>query len=186
MSRFHITETRLNGLVVVERTLIQDERGFLTRLFCAEELKAAGWSWQVAQINHTCSTTQGTVRGMHYQIPPAAEAKLVSCIRGSVWDVAVDLRIGSPTYLQWHGVELSAANHQALLIPPGFAHGFQTLSPDCELFYLHSELYDANAERALNALDPALDISWPLKISTMSQRDANHAMIDNTFQGISL
>jgi len=186
MSRFHITATRIKGLVVVERTLIQDERGFLTRLFCTQELKAAGWSWQVAQINHTWTTVQGTVRGMHYQMPPAAEAKLVSCIRGSVWDVAVDLRIESPTYLQWHGVELSAENHRALLIPPGFAHGFQTLSSDCELIYLHSEPYDAKSEKALNALDPALDISWPLKISAMSQRDAAHAMIDNNFQGISL
>jgi dTDP-4-dehydrorhamnose 3,5-epimerase len=186
MRRFHITPTRLDGLVVLERTIAEDERGCLSRLFCADELKTAGWTWQIAQINHTRTIAEGTVRGMHYQSPPKAEAKLVSCIRGLVWDVAVDLREGSPTYLQWHAVELSEANRKALLIPPGFAHGFQAQLPDSELIYLHSEFYDASSENAINALDPKLKISWPLKISTMSQRDASHAMIDKRFKGIIL
>jgi dTDP-4-dehydrorhamnose 3,5-epimerase len=186
MSRFHITPTPLEGLVLLERIVLEDERGFLSRLFCADELKAAGWHSPVTQINHTLTRTEGTLRGMHYQVPPKAEAKLVSCIRGSVWDVAVDVRLGSPTYLKWHAVELSAANHRALLIPPGFAHGFQTLSGDCELIYLHSESYDPISEMALNALDPALNISWPRKISTISPRDLSHDMLDKKFQGVSL
>lgn len=186
MSRFRIQSTALGGLGVIERTAVGDERGFLSRMFCAEELRAAGWVWPISQMNHALTKVVGTVRGMHFQYPPKAEAKLVSCVRGAVWDVAVDLRKGSPTFLRWHAEELSAANHRALLIPPGFAHGFQALKPDCELFYLHSEPYDPSLEGALNPRDPALGIAWPLEIAVISDKDAQRPMIASDFQGVSL
>ena len=155
-------------------------------MFCAEELRAAGWKWPISQINHALTKAAGTVRGMHFQYPPKAEAKLVSCLRGAVWDVAVDLRKDSPTFLRWHAEELSAANGRALLISPGFAHGFQALEPDCALLYLHSEPYDPALEGALNPRDPALGIVWPLEITVISDKDAQRAMISSDFQGVSL
>jgi dTDP-4-dehydrorhamnose 3,5-epimerase len=185
-NRFEIHPTRLEGLSVIQRRAIGDERGFLSRLFCSEEFPAACWTWPIRQINHTATAASGTVRGMHFQLPPKAEAKLVSCIRGAVWDVAVDLRKGSPTFLQWHAEELSSANLRAMLIPPGFAHGFQTLEPDSELIYLHSEAYDPALERGLTPSDPSLAIPWPLDISNISQRDAGHPMIDADFSGVPL
>lgn len=186
MSRFSIKDLDLTGLRVVERTAIGDERGFLSRMFCAEELRAAGWVRPISQINHSLTKVAGTVRGMHFQYPPKAEAKLVSCVRGAVWDVAVDLRKDSPTFLRWHAEELSAANRRALLIPPGFAHGFQSLEPDCELLYLHSEPYDPALEGTLNPRDPALGIAWPLEIAVISDKDAQRPMISYDFQGVSL
>ena len=186
MKRLQIQSTRLKGLCVIQRTAVGDDRGFLSRLFCSNDLAAAGWTWRISQINHTATATSGTVRGMHFQLPPKAEAKLVSCIRGAVWDVAVDLRKDSPTFLQWHAEELSATNLRALLIPPGFAHGFQTLMPDSELVYLHSEAYDSDLERGLNPQDPILAIPWPLDISNLSPRDLGHPMIGADFSGVVL
>jgi dTDP-4-dehydrorhamnose 3,5-epimerase len=186
MSRFTIQETPLVGLKIIQRTAIGDARGFLSRIFCAEDLASAGCTWPIAQINHTLTKTSGTVRGMHFQFPPRAEAKLVSCLRGAVWDVAVDIRRGSPTFLKWHAEELSAANQRALLIPPGFAHGFQTLEPDCELLYLHSASYDPACEGALNPRDPALAISWAKEISSISEKDSNRPMLDLSFEGMTL
>ena len=186
MSRFTIQETPLVGLKIIQRTAIGDARGFLSRIFCAEDLASAGWTWPIAQINHTLTKTFGTVRGMHFQFPPRAEAKLVSCLRGAVWDVAVDIRRGSPTFLKWHAKELSAANQRALLIPSGFAHGFQTLEPDSELLYLHSAPYDPVCEGALNPRDPALAISWQKEISSISEKDSNRPMLDPSFKGVTL
>lgn len=186
MSRFTILDTPLPGLRVVQRQRIEDERGFLSRLFCAEELAAAGWRGPVAQINHTCTRRAGTVRGLHYQKAPHAEIKLVSCVRGRVWDVAVDLRPGSPTYLRWHAEELGADNGCALLIPEGFAHGFQALSADAELLYCHSRAYAPQAEAGLHPLDARLAIAWPLPVQGLSARDAGHPPIDETFEGVRL
>jgi dTDP-4-dehydrorhamnose 3,5-epimerase len=186
MSRFEIQSTPLVGLKVIQRKAVGDERGFLARIFCAEELASVGWVWPIAQINHTLTKNPGTVRGMHFQFPPKAEAKLVSCIRGAVWDVAVDLRRDSPTFLKWHAEELSATNERALLIPPGFAHGFQTLEPDSDLLYLHSEFYDASSEGALNPRDSALAISWPQEITSISKKDSNQPMLEPSFTGVTL
>jgi dTDP-4-dehydrorhamnose 3,5-epimerase len=155
-------------------------------MFCAEELRSAGWNWPISQINHALTKVPGTVRGMHFQYPPKAEAKLVSCLRGAVWDVAADLRKDSPTFMRWHSEELSAANRRALLIPPGFAHGFQSLEPDCELLYLHSEPYDPTSEGALNPRDPTLSITWPLAIAVISDKDACRSLVSSDFQGVSL
>lgn len=184
MSRFTVTDLPLAGLKRVQRQRLGDNRGFLARLFCAEELAAAGWTQPIAQINHTFTAKQGTVRGMHFQHPPHAEMKLVSCIRGEVWDVAVDLRVGSPTYLHWHAERLSAQNGCALLIPEGFAHGFQALTDDVELLYCHSAAYAAQAEGGLNPNDPRLGIAWPLAIAELSARDAGHALITSDFEGV--
>jgi dTDP-4-dehydrorhamnose 3,5-epimerase len=186
MSRFTILDTPIPDLKIIERQQLGDSRGFLSRLFCADELAVAGWHKPIMQINQTFTPKQGTMRGMHFQRPPHAEMKLVTCLRGAIWDVAVDLRAESPTLMQWHGEELSAANHRALLIPEGFAHGFQSLSGDCELIYLHSAAYAPRAEAGLNPQDPMLSISWPLAITGLSSRDAQHPMLDHSFKGVTL
>ncbi|MEQ1403709.1 dTDP-4-dehydrorhamnose 3,5-epimerase family protein [Neorhizobium sp. Rsf11] len=184
LSRFATTDLPLAGLKLIERQNLSDSRGFLSRMFCAEELAAAGWAKPVAQINLTMTARKGTVRGMHFQHPPHSEMKLVNCIRGAVWDVAVDLRADSSTYLKWHAEELSADNRRSLLIPEGFAHGFQTLTGDCELLYLHSVPYVPGAEGALNSQDAALGINWPLEITEMSERDRRHPYLTEEFTGL--
>lgn len=185
MSRFAIIDLPLPGLKCIERQPVGDARGYLARLFCAEELRAAGWTGPVAQINHTCTARKGTVRGLHFQRPPYAEAKLVICIRGEIFDVAVDIREGSPTFLRWHGERLSAGNHRALLIPEGFAHGFQALTDDAELIYCHSAPYHAAAEGGLDPRDPRLGIDWPLPVVELSVRDTGHPRLDSSFAGVS-
>ena len=186
MNHFSISVTPISKLKIVERQQLSDNRGYLTRLFCAEELAAAGWHKPVIQINQTMTQKQGTIRGIHFQRQPHAEMKLVTCLHGAIWDVAVDLRAGSPTFLQWHAEELSATNHRALLIPEGFGHGFQTLSDDCELIYLHSNVYTPEAEDRLNPKGSALSITWPLPITELSARDAQHPMLDHQFKGVML
>lgn len=186
MNRFTLINLPLVGLKLIERQRLRDSRGSLSRLFCAHDLAAAGWHKPIAQINHTYTAQRGTVRGMHYQHPPHAEMKLVSCIQGEVWDVAVDLRADSPTFLKWHGAILSADNNRALLIPEGFAHGFQTLSDDVALLYCHTTAHCSDAEGALNTQDPRLSIDWPVAITELSPRDAKHPLLDPKFKGIRL
>ena len=130
--------------------------------------------------------TPGTIRGMHFQNPPHTETKVVTCIQGEVFDIAVDLRKNSPTYMQWHGEVLSEENQRSFYIPDGFAHGFQTLTKDCQLFYLHSEYYVPGGEGALNAMDPKLAIQWPQKVTEISERDRNCPMLDDTFKGLNI
>ena len=186
MAQLKVHKTAIPGLEVIERQRVCDQRGSLTRLFCARELAAAGWQKLVAQVNQTLTLRKGTLRGLHFQHPPHAEMKLVSCLRGSVWDVAGDLRAGSPTIVQWHAEVLSGANGRALLIPEGFAHGFQAISDDCELLYLHSVEYAPSAEAGLNAKDPKLSIQWPLPVAEISARDEQHPMLDQFFRGLVL
>lgn len=186
MTRFSLAETPLPEVVEVTRTLVGDSRGFLSRLFCASELRAIGFDHPIAQVNYTLTANRGTVRGMHFQHAPHAEDKLVMCIRGEIWDVAVDARASSPKRLTWHGATLSADNRKALFIPRGFAHGFQTLTDDCELIYFHSHSYSPSAEGGMNPRDPALKIDWPLPIEAISDRDAGHAFIDDAFTGVLL
>jgi dTDP-4-dehydrorhamnose 3,5-epimerase len=185
MSRFTITDLPLSGLKLVARQRLGDSRGFLSRLFCAEELAIVGWPKPIAQINHAYTAMLGTVRGMHFQYPPYAEMKLVSCIRGEVWDVVVDVRVASPTFLQWHSQCLSADNGWSLLIPEGFAHGFQALTDDVELLYCHSAVHNSSAEAGLNPKDTRLAIDWPLPITGLSARDAGHPLIGAGFEGVS-
>jgi dTDP-4-dehydrorhamnose 3,5-epimerase len=176
-NRFNIIETPLAGLVRLDRVRMGDQRGWLERMFCAEELNGAGWTTGIAQINRTLTLNRGTLRGMHFQNAPHEEAKLVSCLAGEVFDVAIDVRRSSPTYLHWHGEILSADNARSLLIPEGFAHGFQTLSDTVEMLYFHSVPYAPASEDGLRPDDPTLAIAWPLAISEMSERDRSHKLL---------
>lgn len=183
-ARFDILDTPLPGLRVLQRKPLGDSRGYLERLYCSEELQALASGKAVAQINHTLTASRGTVRGMHFQRPPYAEIKFVSCLRGEVFDVAVDLRHNSSTFLRWHAELLSADNHKTLVIPEGFAHGFQTLTDDCEMLYFHTAAYQPAAEGGLNAQDPRLAIRWPLPVAGLSLRDAAHPLLDDGFVGM--
>lgn len=183
-TRFNIAPTPFQGLQVLQRKPLGDNRGYLERLFCTEELQTLLSGKPIVQINHTLTAKLGTVRGMHFQHPPHAETKFVMCLRGEVFDVAVDLRRGSPSFLQWHGEVLSADNHKTLVIPEGFAHGFQTLTDDCEMLYFHTVAYQSDAEGGLNAQDPLLAIQWPLPVNGQSERDKGHPMTQPDFQGI--
>ena len=184
--RFDIIDTPINGLKVIQRKFLTDERGFLSRLFCQYEFKLIGVFKVISQINHALTKKKGAIRGLHYQLPPFAETKLVSCIRGEIFDVAVDLRKDSPTYLYYQAEILSEKNQKSFLIPEGFAHGFQALTNDCELIYLHTAPYNKKHERGLNCFDKKIDIPWPLDITEISERDRAHLMIQDTFEGIVL
>jgi len=184
-NRLALVARPFDGLAVFERQRLADARGFLSRIFCAEEVAAAsGTPFAVAQANHSMTARRGSVRGLHYQRPPNAERKFVSCLRGAVFDVVVDLRRGSPTFLRWHGEVLSRENGRALLVPEGCAHGFQTLEDDTELLYLHTRAYAAEAEGGLGALDPALAIAWPLPFADVSERDRGHPFLKPVFAGL--
>ncbi len=184
--RFDFNDTPLPGVKLVQRKPVEDERGFFSRFYCADEFRAAGLDKPIAQINHTFTRSKGAARGLHFQHPPHAETKLVSCLSGAVFDVVVDLRRDSPSFLRWHGEILSAENRRSLLVPEGCAHGFQTLAEDCELLYLHTAPFHPAAEGAVNVSDPALAIEWPLPLSELSERDRSHPFIDTHFSGISL
>lgn len=184
MSRFTAHNTPLEGLMELQRHRLGDDRGFLERMFCLDSFRQWGKPTDIVQINRTLTSNKGVVRGMHFQRPPHAETKIVSCLKGEVFDVAVDLRVGSPTFLQWYGTVLSGENHKTLLIPEGFAHGFQTLSASCELLYLHTHAYEPSAEGGLDALDSRLGIQWPLPVSSRSDRDQNHPPINESFKGL--
>lgn len=171
MSRLVLEPTGLADLYEVERVRLGDARGFFSRFFDADVFGQVGWTASVVQMNHTLTEAAGVIRGMHFQKAPHAEWKYVSCLRGEVFDVAVDLRPDSATYGAWHGAVLSADNGRSLMIPEGFAHGFQTLVPQCELIYLHSAAYAPAAEGGVNALDPTLAIAWPLPVVSRSERD---------------
>ena len=181
-----IHRTPIAGLVLVESTPQNDERGSFARLFCQEELGEIVGERQIVQINRSCTGNVGAVRGMHYQHQPHAEMKLVRCIKGKVWDVAVDLRAGSPTFLHWHAEELSAENAWMMVIPEGFAHGFQVLEQDSELLYLHTAFYAASAEGGVRPTDPKLSIAWPLAPQNLSDRDLNHPLLTTEFTGLVL
>ncbi len=162
----------------------EDERGWFFRNYSEDAFAAMGLNTGWPQMNHSFTKTKGSIRGMHFQHPPHSEVKLVRCIAGAVLDVIVDLRQGSPTFLQWFGTELNAANRQMLYIPQGFAHGFQTLTNDCELLYQHSTIYQPGAEGGLRYNDESLNIQWPLEGTVISERDRNHKFMDNLFSGI--
>lgn len=184
--RFDFTELSLPGLTLIQRKRIGDTRGYLERLFCSRDLVEAGWTVPIAQINQTYTARKGAVRGMHFQYPPHAEKKLVMCLKGRVYDVALDIRKGSPTFLQWHSESLCPESSNALLIPEGFAHGFQTLTPDVLMLYCHSALYEPESEAGIHPNDPAINISWPAEIIEMSARDSMHPYIGSTFEGFAV
>ena len=179
-------QTTIPGLVVAESTPRIDERGSFTRLYCQEELSEIIGTRQIVQINHSHTKAVGAVRGLHYQRVPNAEMKLVRCVKGRVWDVALDLRAGSPTFLKWHAEELSETNARMMVIPEGFAHGFQVLEEDSELLYLHTAFYSPEDESGVRPMDPGLSIDWPLAIEDLSERDRNHPLLNSEFTGLAV
>ena len=178
-----ILATPISSLMVVETSSHLDARGAFSRLFCEQELAQCLGNRRIVQINLSRTNTVGAVRGLHWQALPFAEMKLVRCLKGKVWDVAVDLRQDSPTFLRWHAEELSAANMRMMIIPEGLAHGFQVLEQQSEMLYLHTAPYTPSAEQGLRYNDPKLEISWPLAVADLSARDASHPLIDENFSG---
>jgi dTDP-4-dehydrorhamnose 3,5-epimerase len=170
---FH--ETKLNGAIVIDIEKREDNRGFFARGWCRNEFEAHGLNASVVQTNISFNKLRGTLRGMHYQAEPAPETKLVRCVRGSIYDVIVDVRPDSPTYLQWIGVELSAANYRMLYVPEHFAHGFITLEDNTEVTYQVTGLYTPACERGARHNDPAFGIEWPCEVRVISDKDANWA-----------
>jgi len=171
-------ETPLRGAYVIEIEKREDERGFFARSWCEREFTAKGIDPHLVQCNVSFNKLKGTLRGIHFQAPPHAEAKLVRCTKGALFDVIVDLRKDSPTFLSWFGVDLTAANYRMLYIPKLFGHGFQTLEDDTEIFYQMSEFYEPSAARGLRWDDPSLGINWPDKTGTMSQKDQQYPNIN--------
>lgn len=181
-----IHPTPINDLVFVENLSLKDERGSFARLFCEKELSSIIGNRRIVQINHSRSDTVGAIRGLHFQRTPHAEMKFVRCLKGKVWDVAVDLRPHSSSYKKWYAQELSPQNSYMMVVPEGFAHGFQVLEAGSELIYLHTAFYKPESESGLRHDDPQLSIAWPLPVTYISARDSNHAYIDASFKGIFL
>ncbi|CAM3249436.1 dTDP-4-dehydrorhamnose 3,5-epimerase [Mycobacterium intermedium] len=182
----NILDTAIADLMVVQSLPISDARGTFIRLFCAQELQGLLGQRQIKQINQSRTSRAGVVRGLHFQHPPHAELKMVRCLRGRVWDVAVDLRAGSPTFLHWHAEELVQNDARMVVIPEGFAHGFQALEPDSELLYLTTAFYQPAFEGGVRYDDPALAIAWPLPPQGLSPRDMAQPPLGADFTGITL
>lgn len=184
MGTLMISLTPLAGLFRVQGATTGDERGRFSRLFCEQDLALVRPGLHFTQVNMSQTDYVGTVRGMHYQQPPAAEAKLIRCLRGRVFDVAVDLRASSPTFLQWHAMELGADSDLAVLIPEGMAHGFQALTDDAHLLYMHTTAWTPSCEAGLRFDDPRLDIAWPLPPRLVSPRDRSFHLLNAQFAGV--
>src|SRR5882762_5631992 len=177
MNKMTFTETALKGAFIIEPKLILDERGFFASTWSQKEFAGRGLGAPVVQANVSLNKRRGTLRGMHFQINPHQEVKLVRCTAGSILDVIVDLREDSPSFHQWVGVELSVGNRLMLYVPEGFAHGYQTLADNTEVAYQISEYYHPESARGVRWDDPAFGIDWPLPVTTMSERDRNHPFL---------
>lgn len=174
----YFNATELKGSFLVDLDPRADQRGFFARTFCMNEFKAHGLEPTVAQCNLSFNYEKGTLRGMHYQVAPATETKLIRCTQGAIYDVIIDMRPDSPTYLQHIGVELTAENRRALYVPEMFAHGYQALTNGAEVVYQVSQFYTPGHERGLRYNDPALGIEWPLPVSQISEKDANWPLLE--------
>jgi dTDP-4-dehydrorhamnose 3,5-epimerase len=181
-----LVETDISGAWVIESGVFRDHRGAFSRLYCSRELQSAVGSRTIVQINQSKTCSIGAVRGLHYQRPPHAEMKIVRCLRGRVFDVGVDLRRGSLTFLKWVSVELTPDSGLAFVIPEGCAHGFQVLEENSELLYLHTASYEPAAEGAVRFDDPRIGIQWPLAATELSARDLDHSYLKKDFEGIDL
>lgn len=179
-------ETKLKGAYIIELTPHKDERGIFIRTFCEKEFQEIEHFKKFVQFNHSVNFKKGTIRGMHYQNPSFAETKLIRCINGSVFDVFIDIRNNSPTFLQWHGAEISKENMKMVFIPEGFAHGFQTLEDNTELLYYHTAFYNPNAEGNIRYDDPSINIKWPFAPAAISPRDSGYSFLTNNFKGMPL
>jgi dTDP-4-dehydrorhamnose 3,5-epimerase len=165
-------KTNLQDAYLIEPEKREDDRGFFARAWCKNEFEAEGLVGSLVQSNLSFNKYKGTLRGMHFQLEPFSEVKLVRCTRGSVYDVIIDLRPASPTYQQWFGAELTPDNHKMMYVPQGFAHGYQTLEDDSEVFYQVSQFYTPGAEGGVRYDDPLFGIKWPLEVSNISDKDA--------------
>lgn len=179
-------ESPLQGCYSIDTDRLSDTRGWFSRTYCRSEFHGIGFEDNWVQHNHSFTAKAGTIRGMHYQKMPSAEIKLIRCISGKVFDVAVDLRSRSNTYLKWFSIELCSEKGNMIYIPKGFAHGFQTLTDKVELLYCHSEFYKPENEAGLNWNDQHLGIHWPLDITEISERDNKHAYINANFEGVNI
>lgn len=186
MNELTLQALELEGLFLIRQKVFCDDRGRFARLFCHTSLTVQGRPFFIRQINHSRTAEKGSVRGLHYQKAGFAESKLITCVRGAVWDVVVDLRPQSSTYLHWHSEELRADDGRSLLIPAGFAHGFQSLTNDSEVLYLTDADYSPAHEAGLSVNDPALAILWPLPVKNLSTKDACHPFLDDQFSGVVL
>lgn len=180
--KFH--ETPLVGAFTIEQEKIGDERGFFSRLFCQKEFFAAGLKTEFLQINNSFSARVGAIRGLHYQLAPNAEVKVMRCVRGAIYDVIIDLRPDSATYLQWFGAELCAENRLMMYVPRGFAHGFLSLTDNVEVVYMASAFYSPERERGLRWNDPIIDIEWPIEPVEVSTKDQNWPDFDPEWHGV--
>ena len=178
-NRLKITPTPLAGVMVVETLLHVDERGHFYRAFCQQELAPILDGERIEQINLSHTVTAGTLRGMHFQRHPHSELKLIRCMKGRIWDVAVDLRGDSPTFLQWYAIELNKDNRCMLAVPKGCAHGFQTLEADCGILYLHTARYNPESEGGIRFDDPLVSIQWPLPPAYLSERDRSYPLLES-------
>jgi len=175
-------ETPLNGLYIIELKPFTDNRGLFARTFCKNEFREIGHEEEFVQFNHSRTNKTGTIRGMHYQLPPYSEIKLIRCIRGKAFDVVTDIRKDSQTFLQHFAIEISEQNMLSVYIPRGFAHGFQTLEDNTELIYHHTAYYAPGFEAGIRYNDPAMNINWPLPVSVITEKDRNYPLIDNQFR----
>ena len=171
------TEAKIKGVYVIELDFKIDERGYFARIFCKEELIKIGIDFNIVQINRSLTRQKGTIRGMHFQKEPKAEDKIIQCLKGAVYDVVVDLRKDSLTYGEWIAVELSEENKKMFFVPKGFAHGFQTLTDNCEMQYFMSEFYSPEHASGVRWDDPFLNIKWPIENPILSERDKNWSLI---------
>ena len=179
-------ETPLRGAYLIEPEPYTDDRGLFARTFCKNEFARLNHKKEFVQFNHSRTLKKGTIRGMHYQLPPYSEIKLIRCIRGRVFDAIIDIRKDSATFLQHFTVELSEQNMLSLYIPEGFAHGFQTLEDNTELIYHHTAYYVPGHEAGIRYNDPLVGINWPLPVSEITEKDMTHEFLDNSFKGISI
>jgi len=178
--------TKLAGAFTIDVQPFQDSRGFFTRTFCEKEFGAQGLVQHFVQANHSGTHGKGVIRGMHFQHAPHGEVKLVKCVQGAIFDVIIDVRAGSPTFLQWFGAELNAENKRMMYVPAGFAHGFQALSDYSEITYMVSAFYNKESEGGVKYNDAKVAIKWPLDVSLVSDKDMNIPLIDESFTGVAL
>jgi dTDP-4-dehydrorhamnose 3,5-epimerase len=187
LNKLKITPLKIEGTFVVETNSFKDSRGVFSRYFCQEELKTILKGKNIVNVNYSKNHRKGAVRGLHYQKEPYGEIKMPRCIKGKIIDVFVDVRKESKTFLQWDSVELSAENQKMLIIPEGFAHGFQSLEDNSEILYLSTEYFNGNHEYAINIKDPLIGVDLPLLITDISERDTNHSFLDlSTFEGVQI
>lgn len=184
--KFEFIETKIPKLKIGKRFKFENNVGTFERLYCKNEFQNINFSEEIVQINKNFTKNSGTFRGFHFQFPPFAEEKIITCLKGSVFDVAVDIRKDSSTFLQWHSEVLSESNNTCMYIPKGFAHGFLTLEDNCEILYFHSEFYSPQNESGILYNDPMIDIKWPRQIKYLSERDKEHEYLKESFKGIEI